>query len=256
MFTPERRVDPIRRLLLLGGAVWGLGSRAVSGQPRADPEHAVAIDLPLLAEDPTAVPIRVSVDHPMEPDHLIQWVEVVLEGDPVPQKGRFVFGPGNGRAWVAYQMRSGTGGLVTVSARCSRHGTFVGRREVRVVDGGCTTGPDKVGRERAGRPQVRLPRGIRRGEIVEVRTRIEHNSYTGLALRNGRFVREAPEHYVKRMLVYVGEELVSEFQMTSAVSPSPVVRFPLRFARDDTLRVVFVNSEGRRWEVTEPIRLS
>ncbi len=43
--------------------------------------------------------------------------------------------------------------------------------------------------------------------------------------------------------------------MTSAVSANPVIRFPLRAARSGTLRVVFVNSEGRRWEVAQPLRI-
>jgi len=54
---------------------------------------------------------------------------------------------------------------------------------------------------------------------------------------------------------HVDDQPISEFQMTSAVSANPVIRFPLRAARSGTLRVVFVNSEGRRWEVAQPLRI-
>jgi len=109
-------------------------------------------------------------------------------------------------------------------------------------------------RERIGNPQIRLPRSFRPGEVVEVRARLDHASYTGLALKGGKFVRELPEFYVTQMVVYVDDQKVSEFEMTSGVSPNPLIRFPLKVGGGGTLRVVFVNSEGRRWEATQPLR--
>jgi hypothetical protein len=35
--------------------------------------------------------------------------------DPVPSKGKFLFTPANGRAWVAFPMRLGAGGLLRVA---------------------------------------------------------------------------------------------------------------------------------------------
>lgn len=249
---------PLSRRHLLFGAIPGLlAPRSVGAQSAreapADPEHRIRLDLPLIAEDPVAVPIQVSVDHAMEPDHYIRSIEITLERDPVPDKGKFLFSPANGRAWLAFTMRSGAGGLVKAVAECSRHGRFVATREVRVAEGGCA-GVEPIDRERLGSPQLRVPRPSRPGEIVEVRTRVNHSSHTGLALRNGRYVREAPEFYLKQMLVYVDDRKVSEFQMTSAMSPNPVIRFPLKAPAAGTVRVVFVSSEGKRWEAAQPVR--
>lgn len=201
------------------------------------------------------MPVQVWVDHPMEPDHFIKSIEVALEKDPVPYKGKFLFTPANGQAWVAFQMRSGSGGQVKAIAECSRHGRFVGTKELRVVEGGCTTAPEKVSRDRIGNPMLRLPPSVKPGQVIQIRTKVDHNSYTGLALKNGKFVRVAPEFYVKEMLVYLDDRKVSEFQMTSAVSPNPLIRFSLRVTRGGTLRIVFVNSEGQRWEVTQSLRV-
>ena len=228
--------------------------RVSRGQERPDAAHRPQIDLPLLADNPVAVPLLVSVDHPMEPEHFIRSLAVSLETDPVPYKGTFFFTPANGRPWVAFQFRSGIGGVVKVVGECSRHGRFTGSRELRVAEGGCTTAPDKIARERLGNPMIRLPRSIRAGEVVEVRTKLDHNSYTGLALKNGRFVRELPEFYIKQMLVFLDDQKVSEFQMTSAVSPNPLVRFPLKVGAEGTLRIVFINNEGQRWEAAQSIR--
>jgi predicted secreted protein len=216
--------------------------------------HQVKLDLPILAEDPTTVPVLVSVDHPMEPDHFIRSVEITLETDPVPHKGTFLFSPANGRARVAFQMRSGVGGLVKATAECSKHGRFVGTKEVRVVEGGCTTAPDKLAKGRLGNPMLRLPRSITVGDVIEVRTKVDHNSDTGLTFKDGKFVRERPEFFVKELRLYFAGDLISEFRLTSAVSPNPLIRFPLKVTRSGALRVVFVNSEGQQWETTQFIR--
>ena len=57
------------------------------------------------------------------------------------------------------------------------------------------------------------------------------------------------------MLVYFDAHLVTEFQMTSAVSANPLIRFPFRPRRNGTLRVVFVSSEGQRWEASRAVRV-
>lgn len=229
--------------------------RSGAAQSRTDREHQVDLDVPILSEEPTAVPIRVGVDHPMEADHYVRSIEVSIERDPVPSKGKFLFTPANGRPWVAYQMRSGTGGLVKAVAVCNRHGEFLASQEVRVVDGGCSTPPERGARDRAGSPELRLPRAVKVGEPFEVRARVSHGSYTGLVLRQGKFVRELPEYYVKHMTVWLDDQRVSEFQMTPAVSPNPLIRFPLKVTRPVTLRLQFVNSEEQRWEVSQAIRV-
>src|SRR5688572_5503387 len=175
-------------------------------QARADREHRVELEVPILSEEPAAVPIRVSLDHPMEPDHHIRSIEVTVDGDPVPAKGKFVFSPQNGRPWAAYQVRSGTGGMVKAVALCNRHGETTASRSLRVVEGGCSTPPERSNRDRAGSPELRLPRSIRAGEAFEVRARLLHGSYTGLVLKQGRFVRELPEYFVKQMTVWLDDQ--------------------------------------------------
>lgn len=247
---------PNRRDFLVKSLAGGLAQACLPDASWAltDKTHVPLIDLPLLADDATAVPLQVSVDHPMEPGHFVSSLEVTLETDPVPSKGRFHFTPANGRAWVAFQFRSGIGGVVKVVGECTRHGRFSGTREVRVVEGGCGTAPDKVARGHPGNPMIRLPRALRVGQVVEVRTKVDHNSYTGLVVRGEKFVRELPEYYIRQMLVFVDGRKVSEFEMTSAVSPNPLIRFPLRIGGSGALRIVFVNNEGLRWEAAHPLR--
>ncbi len=99
-----------RAFLVVSGALL-TAPRVARGQAPAAREHAPKLDVPILTEDPVAVPVIVSVEHPMEPDHYIRSIRVWLPTDPVPDKGVFAFTPLAGRAWVSFQMRSGAGGV-------------------------------------------------------------------------------------------------------------------------------------------------
>jgi sulfur-oxidizing protein SoxY len=247
-----------RRRALVGlgvaGALCAPRRALAQGATGSDAEHQPKLDLPLIAEDSSAVPVQTSVEHPMAADHYIRSIEITLDKDPVPRKGQFVFSADNGRAWFAYTMRSGTGGTVRAVAECSRHGRFTATRDVRVAEGGCA-GVEVPDRARLGNPQVRVGKPGRPGDIVEVRARIEHPSHTGLVLKAGKYVRESAEFCLKQMLVFLDDRQISDFQMTAAVSANPIVRFPLRISAAGTLRVVFVNSEDKRWETSTPLRV-
>ena len=243
----------VLHVALLGTGV-GLLRPAVGFAQSWEREHQPRLELPVLAENPAAVPVRVSVDHPMEPDHFIRFIEIVLDKDPVPHKGTYRFSPANGHAWVAFPMRSGTGGVVRATAECSQHGRFVASRETRVTSDGCATLSDTIAKDRLGNPRLRLARPPKLGEVIEVRVKIDHDSDTGLSLRGATYVRERREFFIKQVRVYFERQLVSDFRLTSAVSSNPLIRFPLKVTRAGTLRAVFVNSEGRQWEVAESIQ--
>jgi desulfoferrodoxin (superoxide reductase-like protein) len=212
----------------------------------------VKIDVPTVAENPTSVPIRVSVDHPMAPDHFIRLIEVVVDTDPVAHKGTYRFSPGNGQVWLAFPMRSGVGGVVKATAECTRHGRFTGTAEMRVSSDGCATFAGGLARDEVGKPRARLARPAHVEDVVEVRAKIDHDSDTGLELKGGKYVHVRPEFFVKHVQVYIDHEPVSEFTFTSALSPNPLIKFPVK-VRPGMLRVVFINNEGRRWEATEPL---
>jgi predicted secreted protein len=244
-----------RRALVAGMGAVLLGPRAGADQ-RTGEEHIPRLDLPILTEDPAAVPVIVGTDHPMNPDHYIRSIRITLATDPVPEKGLYQFTPLSGRAWVSFQMRSGAGGEVRAEAEDNRHRKFVASGMVRVAEGGCGVGPDKVNKGRAGNPVTRLPRSYRLGQIIEVRAKIDHDSHTGLAFKAGEYAREAPPYYLAQLLAMLDETPVCDFRLTSAVSPNPLIRFTLKVPAAGMLRIVWKNNEGKTWESTQPVRPS
>jgi hypothetical protein len=155
---------------------------------------------------------------------------------------------------VAYQIRSGQGGDLRVRAECSRHGRFEATHAVRVAPGGCATPPATTSRERGGSPTVKTDGRAQAGQVVPVWASLRHTSHTGLVERQGKLVPERPPFFVERLTVFVGEQQVSEFLMTPAVSPDPKLRFFVRAEPGKAVRVVFVNNKGERWEASQPVR--
>lgn len=110
--------------------------------------------------------------------------------------------------------------------------------------------------------QLRLPRNIAEGDIIEIKARIKHQVTTGLQLIEtaktpyDRFVRNQAAIYVRSVEVYYGDELVSTFSMNSSTSNDPLLAFKLRASKESPLRVVVTNYQGEVVEATEDVTFS
>jgi sulfur-oxidizing protein SoxY len=135
----------------------GVGTAAVwagPGRSRATPDGAeaeiakftggktaepgrIAIDLPEIAENGTAVPLAVTVESPMTPDDHITDVLVIADANPLPRVATFHFTALSGRAEAATRIRLAATENVIVVARTSDGRFYTARKEVKVTIGGC-----------------------------------------------------------------------------------------------------------------------
>lgn len=138
-----------------GGVLSALGGRPVAADPRPglqffqvvkdkknptdlEKEHLIEIRLPAIAEDGANVPIVISLNHPMEPDHYIKSLQILNFNDPVVGKGAYHFTPGSGQAYISTQLRMDGGDAeVFVIAECSKHGKWVASKKLKISLGGC-----------------------------------------------------------------------------------------------------------------------
>ncbi len=110
-----------------------------------------------------------------------------------------------------------------------------------------------------GTPKIRLPKKIKAGEIFEVRVKIRFASYTGLKAvdeEKGIFGRDKPAVYLNKMDVFFNGKIITEYQMTSATSPDPLIRFKMKTDKEGELKIVFTNSYEESKEVTKNIKFS
>jgi desulfoferrodoxin (superoxide reductase-like protein) len=273
-----------RRFLVLASAVTGLGfdggrrrAWGASGRRRSadDPAllspferlHFPVLRIPVVTTNGAKVPVVVEMEHPMEPGHYITSVHVTNQRDPVPSKGVFHFTPANGQVYLAVQARVDQGvSEVAATAECNLHGRWVSTRGINVPEGagGCAAVAPPPGRTDGPEilpPRIRIPQlvkhgRIRAGELVDVQLVIRHPTRTGLAVRNGHFLQISEPFHLEEMEVFYGEDRVSRFAMTSALSDDPFITFRLRATREASIRIRLLNTRGQRFEAAHFLRVS
>jgi hypothetical protein len=107
-------------------------------------------------------------------------------------------------------------------------------------------------------PRIRVGRKIKKDQVFKVKVRFEHPSFTGLGQvdteSNPPFNRAIPVTYIRNMLVYYGDDLVNRFNMTSAIADNPLFTFKLKAVKEAPVKIVFINNQGERWEVSQDIK--
>lgn len=106
-------------------------------------------------------------------------------------------------------------------------------------------------------PRMRISRRIKKDEIFKVKVRFDHPSFTGLGMvdeNEEQFNRARPSTFIRNMLVYYGDDLVSRFRTSSAIADNPLFTFKLRAVREAPVKVVFIDDQGERWETSEEVK--
>lgn len=109
-------------------------------------------------------------------------------------------------------------------------------------------------------PRMRIGRRIKKDHVFKVKVRFEHPSFTGLGQAepesNPTFNRAIPVSFIRNMLVYYGDKLVTRFDMTSAIADNPLFTFKMRAVKEEPLKVVFIDNAGDRWETSKDIKFT
>lgn len=106
-------------------------------------------------------------------------------------------------------------------------------------------------------PRMRLKRRVKQNEIFKVKVRFDHPSFTGLGMvdeNEERFNRARPSTFIRNMLVYYGDELVSRFRTSSAIADNPLFTFKLKAVKEAPVKIVFIDDQGERWETSEEVK--
>ena len=99
--------------------------------------QGVTLDLPVLADNGHAVPLRVSVASPMTPADHVTRIWLLSPRNPVTRMAVFHLGPWSGRAEVATRVRlAGTQSVVAL-ARLSTGAFLYAQAEVVVTESAC-----------------------------------------------------------------------------------------------------------------------
>jgi len=111
--------------------------RLFGGRPIKDGAAIIKLDLPLIAENGSVVPISVAVDSPMTPTNHVKHIFVVADKNRIPLITRVTLAPEAGRAFMGANVRLGETGDVRAIVEQSDGTLLAVKREVKVTVGGC-----------------------------------------------------------------------------------------------------------------------
>jgi sulfur-oxidizing protein SoxY len=209
------------------------------------------VEAPYRAHDAATVPI---VIRQTDPTRRIETASIVIDENPAPLAADFTFGEAMDPLEMEFRVRVNQYSNVRVVAETDA-GAFMNGRFVK-ASGGCSapaTKDPELALESMGEmrlktfePEAQMSTPRRDAQIM-----IRHPNYSGLQ-RDQITQLFIDAHFIDRIAVYQGEELLWSMEGGISVSENPVFRFS--YADDGTpaLRVVAEDTEGNSWEEILP----
>lgn len=185
--------------------------------------QGIIIDLPLVSEDGSAVPLTVSVDSAMAADSFIESIQIFATGNPNPEVVDFYLTPRVGKAEVSTRIRINESQTIWAVARSNTGAVWVAQKDVRVTVGGCLSRSNDNATVRLSQARVAVPKSFDVAKPAEVRTLVTHPMETGL--REGPDGNLLPRRLVDTFEVIVDGEVAIQVRLHSAVSANPYLRF-------------------------------
>jgi sulfur-oxidizing protein SoxY len=111
--------------------------RVFGGRPMKDGSGMIRLDVPLIAENGSVVPVSVEVNAPMTPQSYVKHIYIVADKNRIPIVTRVALTPESGQAYMGANIRLGETTDVRAVVEQSDGTLLVARREVKVTIGGC-----------------------------------------------------------------------------------------------------------------------
>ena len=96
-----------------------------------------------------------------------------------------------------------------------------------------------------GKTLMRIPRDMKKGDVIEVRSLLIHPNHNGRKkLAEGGYIAQ---HYVHSIDVFFGDAPVLSIRSGTSLSQNPYFTFKLRVDHSGPLRVEWVDSKGQHF---------
>lgn len=207
-----------------------------------------SVEAPYRAEDAATVPLKI---RQTDPSVTIDSAIVVIDENPAPVAAEMEFGPAMQPLDFSLRVRVNQYSNLRVIANTDE-GRAMNGRFIK-ASGGCSapaTKDPEVALSTMGQMRVRQFEAT--GEQREAQIMIRHPNYSGLQ-RDQVTQLFIPAHFIDRLEMYQGDELL--FTMTGGISISenPVFRFRYRDNGADQFHVRATDTDGNRFEESFPI---
>lgn len=233
---------------LVDGETWSDLRHNIFGETEiSDGSDLFEVDAPYRAHDAATVPILI---RQTDPDRLIETAAIVIDENPAPVAAEMTFGPAMGPLEMEVRVRVNQYSNVRVIAG-TPEGAFMTGRFVK-ASGGCSAPATKDPEAAlAGMGEMRLKVFEEEAQMSvprrEAQIMIRHPNYSGLQ-RDQITQLFIDAHFIDRIAVYQGDEVLWTLEGGISISENPVFRFSYNDDGSPALRVVAEDTEGNVWE--------
>jgi len=207
------------------------------------------LDAPLRAEDAAIVPVAIRTRITQSPQRYIDAVYLVIDNNPSPISAIFRFTPQSGRADIETRVRVDEYTHVRAIAEMNDGKLYMTTKWVK-ASGGCSAPPGKdqaAALATLGKMKFRVDGTISEGKPVLAQLMISHPNNSGLAMDQA--TRQfTPPHFVRKVDVSYGGQLVMSADVDFSISENPNFRFYFVPRGDGELKAEVVDSHDLRFE--------
>jgi sulfur-oxidizing protein SoxY len=227
----------ILALLLIPSLLWAetqnenewnstLKKQYFSGKSIEESANIIELDVPVRAEDPALVPLKINAKIKQTGDSYIKKILVLVDKNPFPYVGEFEFTPHSGKADLAMRIRVNTYSYIRAIAEMNNGKLYMSKKFVK-ASGGCSApvGADlDAAMQRLGKMKFRLDEGIKTKEPTLVQLLISHPNLSGMQMDQvSRFIKKS--HFVEQMKVSFNDKPILTAKTDIAISSDPNFRF-------------------------------
>jgi len=220
-----------------------LKSQYFSDKPLLKGDDVIQLTVPVRAEDPALVPIKVTANLLQTKARYIKRILLLIDNNPFPFVGEFEFTPESGKADIAMRVRVNTYSYIRAIAEMNNGQLFMVKKFVK-ASGGCSApiGADyDLAMQRLGKMKFRLDNEVTQGKPTMAQLLISHPNVTGMQIDQiTRFKRRA--HFIKQIKVSFNNKPILTAKTDIAISTDPNFRFYFVPTKKGILKAEFTDT--------------
>ena len=212
-------------------------------QGREPQTQGLILDLPLISEDGSAVPLELSFEGALSADDRLQAIYIFAGANPNPEVIEFHLHSAQALPRVATRIRLNESQTVWAVAISEQGHTWIAQREVRVTVSGCLMRGDDAATAGMHNPRIGVPRRMTAGQPLELRTLINHPMETGL--RENAAGELVPKDLVTHLAVELDGEPAFTARFHTGTSANPYVLFNVKLEQPREAEFVWTDQHGQ-----------
>ena len=105
------------------------------------------------------------------------------------------------------------------------------------------------------KPRVKLPKSVKKGQVVQIKTLIPHKMETGQR-KNKKTGKKIPRHIINKVEVTMNGKSVITADLHPAISANPFFAFHARISESGTFKFVWTDDKGKTVSTSKKVAVT